>query len=774
MHTVNRLIGSIIAVCGLGGCSLLTSLPEATDTSQRLAMFPTTGLPLEAPVSIRWDRHQIPMIEAQTDGDAAFALGMVQAHLRLGQITLAKHLTQGRVAELAGPIAIDFDRAIRTIDLGRATPDIYEKLPTDTREWLDRFVAGLNSYQMRMSDLPHEFRVFGIEEPEPFTATDILTIGRLAGVDVNWLGWVNLLEQRSRADWPEVWDRIQSTGLTSIAADGSAFARTPDQAGLAHELLVAALRDNAKIGSNSMVIDGSHTASGKPMIASDPHLGLRLPNLWLLAGVKSPSMQVVGMMPAGLPIFGLGRNPEAAWGGTNLRGASSDLIDIEAVGYSEADLVTETRPLKVRWWPDTQSEVQISPVGPVISDAPLLGLDRDQLLAIRWVGHDTTDEITAFLHAARATSWQNFADAFDTYGVSAQNMLFAGRNGRDIGEIGLVVAARMPRRTNARPQDFVVTDRAALNAWDNLANSAELPRFHNPETGILASANVPPGPSKIPLGYVFSAPDRVERQIALASQRNDWTADRLQHLQVDTFSYSALEFRDLLIGRLASSVPDLTPRYQQIMELIRQWDGRYDRDSRGALAFSALFAELAPRIFALARKEQDYALINGGGNSNRWAIDILAQISDADLHEALLHSLETTETAVNGGHNWGDIHRVNIAHLMAAIPLIGSKYQIGNYPIAGSHETIWKSAHPLTAEKHDAYYGSQSRHISDLGDIDANYFVILGGQDGWLKSENFNDQTQTFLAGDLIQLPLSDDGIERVFSHRIELTPIDD
>ena len=158
-----------------------------------------------------------------------------------------------------------------------------------------------------------------------------------------------------------------------------------------------------------MVIDGSHTASGKPMIASDPHLGLRLPNLWLLAGVKSPSMQVVGMMPAGLPIFGLGRNPEAAWGGTNLRGASSDLIDIEAVGYSEADLVTETRPLKVRWWPDTQSEVQISPVGPVISDAPLLGLDRDQLLAIRWVGHDTTDEITAFLHAARATSWQNFA-----------------------------------------------------------------------------------------------------------------------------------------------------------------------------------------------------------------------------------------------------------------------------------------------------------------------------------------------------------------------------
>ncbi|MEO0393959.1 MAG: penicillin acylase family protein [Pseudomonadota bacterium] len=155
MVRFHKLLGGVIAAIGLSGCSLLTALPTPTTTDRRLASFPTTDLPLQQAVTIGWDAHQIPFIEAQTDSDAAFALGMVQAHLRLGQITLAKHLTQGRVSELAGPITIDFDRAIRTVGLGRAAPAIYQALPPDTKQWLDQFVAGLNTYQNRMDEHPH-------------------------------------------------------------------------------------------------------------------------------------------------------------------------------------------------------------------------------------------------------------------------------------------------------------------------------------------------------------------------------------------------------------------------------------------------------------------------------------------------------------------------------------------------------------------------------------------------------------------------------------------
>ncbi|MEO0394222.1 MAG: penicillin acylase family protein, partial [Pseudomonadota bacterium] len=613
--------------------------------------------------------------------------------------------------------------------------------------------------------------VFGIDDPEPFTAADIITIGRLAGVDINWLSWVGLMEQRKREDWPELWQKIQDTGLTTIAADGTSFADECVQAGLAHELLVTALRDSSKIGSNSMVIDGRRTESGQPVIASDPHLGLRLPNLWLLAGLKSPSFNLVGMVPAGIPIFGLGRNPDIAWGGTNLRGASSDLIDLTAMGYGDTDFTTETSPLKVRWWPDTDATIRISPVGPIISDAPLLGFDKDRPLAIRWVGHEATDEITAFMAAAKAKDWRGFTDAFDTYGVSAQNMLFAGRGQAGHGDIGLIVAAQMPRRTAQRSDDYIVTDPAALRAWDDLTHSDELPRFHNPDTGILASANVPPGPSAIPLGYVFSGPDRVERQVALASQRTDWNVERLQELQLDTFAPSALDFRDNLIDRVARLTLDLTPRYQQLVDQIKSWDGRYDADSQGALAFASLFAEMAPALFKAVGREADYALINNGGNSNRWALEVLDQVDDESLKTALLNALEPAEASRQRYQEWGAMHRLNIGHLMMAIPLIGPRYKVGNYPVAGSHETLWKSAHPLTAARHAAYYGSQSRHISDLGDLDANYFVLVGGQDGWLNSANFADQLPDFLAGRLIQLPLSDAGKARVFTDQMVLSP---
>ena len=769
MPKFQKIIGSLLAAIGLSGCSLLTPMPGPTTTERRIAMFPTDNLPVEQPVRIGWDEHQIPFIEARTDGDAAFALGMVQAHLRLGQITLAKHLTQGRISELAGPITIDFDRAIRTVGLGRAAHDIYENLPTDTRVWLDRFVEGLNTYQARMEERPHEFKVFGIDEPEPFTAADIITIGRLAGVDINWFSWIGLMEQRKRDDWPALWAKIQETGLTTIAADGTVFADPGAQAGLAQELLVAALRDGAKIGSNSLVIDGARTVSGHPVIASDPHLGLRLPNLWLLAGLKSPSFNLVGMVPAGLPIFGLGRNPDIAWGGTNLRGASSDLIDLTAVGVTEDQLTTETSTVKVRWWPDAEAEVRVSPYGPVISDAPLIGFDTSRPMAMRWVGHDATDEITAFMNAAKARDWPGFADAFETYGVSAQNMLFAGRTDTGHGDIGLVVAAQMPRRTEARPADYIVSDKQALTAWDNLATSAELPRFKNPDTGILASANVPPGPSDIPLGYVFAGPDRLERQVALASQRADWNAARLQQLQLDTFSPSAIEFRDALMARLEGLTLDLTSHYQALLDDITRWDGHYDQQNREAVSFAALFAELTPRLFKATGREADYKLITNGGNNNRWALEVLAETSDEDLSEALLRSLEQAKASRQQFASWGDMHRVNMGHLMMAIPLIGGRYKVGNFPVAGSHETIWKSAHPLTTDRHAAYYGSQSRHISDLGDLDANYFVLAGGQDGWLNSANFADQVPQFLAGEVIQLPLSEAGKARVFTRSITL-----
>jgi penicillin amidase len=117
------------------------------------------------------------------------------------------------------------------------------------------------------------------------------------------------------------------------------------------------------------------------------------------------------------------------------------------------------------------------------------------------------------------------------------------------------------------------------------------------------------------------------------------------------------------------------------------------------------------------------------------------------------------------------MHRLGLRHPLSFIPVVGSKYRFGDVPIGGSSTTVMKTAHGDTDERHFTRFGSQARHISDMSDPDANWFTLLGGQDGWINSENFVDQFQFWLRGDYVQVPLQLETVERTFPHKMELRP---
>jgi len=117
------------------------------------------------------------------------------------------------------------------------------------------------------------------------------------------------------------------------------------------------------------------------------------------------------------------------------------------------------------------------------------------------------------------------------------------------------------------------------------------------------------------------------------------------------------------------------------------------------------------------------------------------------------------------------MHRLRMAHPLSNVPVIGSRYRFSDQPAAGSTATVMKTAHGLTNERHATRYGSQARHISDMADPDANYFVLLGGQDGWIKSANFLDQYELWREGRYIQMPLSLSTVRELFTHTMTLTP---
>jgi penicillin amidase len=122
--TAYRAAGAAIAVVALSSCALLTPLLQRTTLDQRLAAFPRTELPLAGPIVIHWNDHQASFNEAENDDDLAFTLGLVHAHLRLGQMEMKWRISQGLIAEMGGPLATDIDHSLRILDVGWVAPEI--------------------------------------------------------------------------------------------------------------------------------------------------------------------------------------------------------------------------------------------------------------------------------------------------------------------------------------------------------------------------------------------------------------------------------------------------------------------------------------------------------------------------------------------------------------------------------------------------------------------------------------------------------------------------
>ena len=738
----------------LSGCALFAPLPEPTTLDQRLTVIPTDGLALQGRTVIHWDRHQIPFIEAEHDADAAIALGLVHAHLRLGQMELLRRVSQGRLSEMAGPVAFDIDHGLRILDFGRATAEMEAGLPPETRAWLEGFVAGINHYQENVAELPVEFAVMGLER-EPWSVGDILTIGRLAGSDVNWLVWFNLLQLRTRDDWPEIWARLVENGSDSVPSFSAE--------GLSLEGLIS---QTARSGSNSLAVSGARSASGGAIMASDPHLGILLPNVWLIAGIRSPSYHALGVMAPGLPIFAIGRNRDIAWGGTNMRAASSDLYDVSDLperAFSERD---ET--IRVRWWFDDTVTVRDTQWGPVLSDVPQLAELDVPPFALRWAGHLPSDEISAFLAVSRARDFDQFRAAFRSFAVPGQNMLFAD----SAGNIGQVMAVRLPNRTGT-PPDVILDARTAAAAWDDPRSVEDLPFVLNPPGGVLASANNRPADGETEIGYFFSPDDRVARMGALLGGDDPIGLEDLRRVQQDVYMASSDALRSLAVGRMdvLRVTAEATPEERAVIDLMRDWDGHYTESSRGAVAFELFRSGFTRSFYEVSFGEQDWASF---ANVGRIRVLLREDIEAADpevLRGALQDGLAAATAGIDEFADWGEMHRLQLAHPLSNLPLIGDRFRFGDFPVGGSTDTLMKTAHATTDQRHATRFGANARHISDMSDLDSNYFVLLGGQDGWLNSDTFMDQVPLWRSGDYIQLPMRLENVRVRAVHTTTLRP---
>jgi penicillin G amidase len=747
---IDRFTGTALLFASVARRTIRRRSPRTL--AERLAAFPDKGWPVSVPVAVHWDDHHIPFIEAGSDDDLAVALGAIHAHLRLGQIEVARRLSQGRLAEMIGSIGVPVDRLIRTLDMARAVSDIERQLPDETRRWLDGFVRGINHYLTTVAELPEEFALFRLRR-EPWRVTDVLTLGRFISADVTWMVQFQLLRLRQRSDWPALWRRLTNHDISSSISP--ALAEAARFAPLAIALLAA-----VRAGSNSFAVAGSRTSGGAALLASDPHLPLLLPGPWLIAGFQSPSYQAVGLMIPGIPFIALGRNRCYAWGGTNLHAASSDLVAVPDT--ASTDIRHREVTIRVRWSQPRKHRVRESPWGPIVSDLPRLR-SKGAIVALRWIGHQTSDEMTAMLRVSRGRNWQEFRTALDSFAVPGQTMLYADAE----GHVGKVIAAHLPGR-NPLAAPELLTTAGSGDGWSKIATEKGLPAAFDPPSGFVASANERPEKGDVVVGYHFSPPDRRRRLDTLLTGRAPLSVESAMAIQRDVHWATAVAQRDQILSWIDQLPPPRQQRDQRsFVEHLRGWDGGYAEDSAGALAFELLSYHLGRRL--VPRRRQRLYRVGWGTRALIW--DDIAQADPTMRQRALQQALGDAAKGMKGRATWGDRHRVRLAHPLAMLPGIGRAYRIADLPSPGGGETLLKTAHPLTARRHVSRFGSSARHISDLGDPDANFFAMMGGQDGWFGSDTCADQVALWRRGAYVHVPLRPETVAASFGHRVDLLP---
>ncbi len=768
----------LVAAVGLWQWYRQASLPEHEGT--------LIVRSLSSPVQIVRDDAGVPTITAKTEADALFALGYVHAQDRLWQIEFNRRIGQGRISELVGSAGLDTDRFLRTLGIYRRAQAIVRELDPETRSLLDAYCAGINAYLDGHHDLaPLEFVLLRAPRPEHWVPADVAAWMLMMAWDLsaeamrNELARLRLAARFSQAeidDFMPVED--ESAPPTADYVDlyrrlGLPGRVLADQARqLAHLMPEAGFSAAQTEGSNSWVVGGSRTASGLPLLANDPHLGLSSPSVWYFARLKAPGLEVFGATLPGVPFVVLGRNAHVAWGFTTTYADTLDLylerIDLDHPDRYEtpggfAPFETRLETIRVRGADPVILTVRSTRHGPVITGAlaaadaalPPLASPGNYVLALRWASLEPGDAtLRAFRAMNRAADTRQLDRALRDVTLVVQNVVFAG----DDGHIGFRVAGRVPVRRADNDLHGLVPSPGwdARYDWQGWIAPDELPRSLDPPQALIVTANqkvAPPGYS----GYItmeWKAPFRSHRieQLLQAAPRHDLGS--FERIQADVTSLAASEMMQALAG-----TEPTTPLGRAALRRLRSWDGAMRPDAPEPLIYHAWVRRLKELMFddhlgPLAPDLVEPAaltvtmlrVLTGRAHARNWCEDARAPERHTNCLTLAAQALdqaagELARTPTDLERlRWGSRHPAVFEHRpLSNVPLLHSWFE-QRVPDPGDSETVNVGVLRLKGERpFEARAGPTLRAVYDLSGSFSGAWMFGPGQSGNPFSAQFGD-----------------------------------
>jgi penicillin G amidase len=754
---------------------------------------------LDGPVEVLRDRWGVAHIYAQNTPDVCFGQGFVHAQERLWQMDFNRRVVSGRLSEVLGEAALPADRAMRTMSLRLTAEQEALKVSGNLRVLLEAYCSGANawiSFATRHRKLPVEFMLLGYQ-PQPWRIVDILSWGKL-------MCWTLATNWQSEVMRSQIINRLGPEKTAELEIDiGKTWAIILDLGQvLAGEKVVDPPRRytgpgaGEGAGSNNWVVHGSHTATGKPLLANDMHLELTSPGVWFENHLIGGELEVTGVTMPGVPLVVAGHNRQVAWGFTDSCPDTQDLFEEHLRRSSEGGWEVE---YKGQWLPaivrseeilikggkKVNEEVVVTRHGPVINTLFNNVFPDMPPLALRWTALDPDDSFQAFYDMNIASDCQEFRQALRKFDNPSQNVVYADI----VGNIAYTMNGRIPIRLKG-DGTIPAPGWSGEYDWSGYIPFDELPHLYNPPGGYIATANNQVQRPDFPyfLGRDYLVSERAGRIIELLEAREKVDIPYIQKMQFDQVAFSSRTF-----GRYLGALQVVEPDLQTIVEAMRLWDGKLDVGSPMASIFESTsrqaarlvlehwLGDLGPRIqgkgpwpgqwpehawewFIHLLEEPDSPWFDlGNGEQRNDVLKLALQQSVEFLKRELGPQMKDWK--------WGRLHQLTFEHVLGEQKPLDRVFNIGPFPIGGDGNTIWSSFTSLSDLQRRPMTGPPFRFIADLGDLDHCWGLLIPGQSGHLASPHHADGIRPWFEGDYHPMLFRRDELEQNLVARLVLTP---
>ncbi|HZV12694.1 MAG TPA: penicillin acylase family protein, partial [Candidatus Kapabacteria bacterium] len=612
--------------------------------------FPQTegtisGLGVSSPVKIYRDPYGIPHIIATNEDDAYFAIGYLHAQERLFQMDMQRRAGEGRLSEVFGTRTIPYDAMFRTIGIKRIAERIEASLHPEVRRALEDYSRGVNAYiAQNIHRLPVEFDMLNYK-PYEWTPLHSIILSRMMAWELNmgWWGDITLQDIINKVGMKDALELFPQYPADAPVIMQEEHGETPAPLPNGHTASVSplhfqsmtALHDLAatdkafhefigyphyQTGSNAWAVSPQKSTTGKPILCNDPHLIITTPSPWYQVHISAGTLNVAGYTVPGDPFVVIGRNNAVAWGETNAMLDDCDFIveQLDSTNSSRYLLHGAYRDMSVRndtiHVKDTENvviKIYRTEHGPIISavhpfNYPSQLFKQDGLrsdsasmlhrsaVAMHWTGSEATDENYALWKIDHAQNVREFVDGVQYFGCPAQNFVYADT----AGNIGYALGGKIPLRATPIPgQSVPVPGAQESEIWNSFVPFALQPKFQNPKSGFIATAN-----NKISdrMDYYFTniwePPSRISRITTLLQSQQKLSPDDMKRIQYDYISPYAFDLTHYIIAAFPDSATQ-QPLVKQALTYFSNWDGSMSKEVIAASVFNVWMEKMIEEMF---------------------------------------------------------------------------------------------------------------------------------------------------------------------------------